>query len=35
MAGQPSSSVKRELKSPTPIVLGSAAGGIVDLTLED
>jgi hypothetical protein len=33
--GRPSSSVKRELRSPSPIVVGNAAGEVVDLTLED
>jgi hypothetical protein len=28
-------SVKRELRSPSPIVVGQAAGEVVDLTLED
>jgi hypothetical protein len=35
MAGQSRSSVKRERKSPSPIVVGQAAGEVVDLTLED
>jgi hypothetical protein len=30
-----SSSVKRELRSPSPIVVGQAAGKVVDLSLED
>jgi len=34
-AGHSSSSVKRELRSPSPIVVGKAAGEVVDLTLED
>jgi len=35
MAERTSSSVKRELRSPSPIVVGRAAGEVVDLTLED
>jgi hypothetical protein len=35
MAEQPSSSVKSELRSPSPIVVGKATGEVVDLTLED
>jgi len=33
--GRPGSAFKRELRSPSPIVVGSAAGEVVDLTLED
>jgi len=33
--GHSSSSVKRELRSPSPIVVGEAAGVVIDLTLED
>jgi hypothetical protein len=29
------SSVKREIRSPSPIVVGKAAGEVVDLTFED
>jgi hypothetical protein len=35
MTERTSSSVKRELRSPSPIVVGKAAGEVVDLTLED
>jgi hypothetical protein len=35
MAGPSGSSVKRELRSPSPIVVGQAAGEVVDLTLDD
>jgi len=35
MAGQPSSSVKHELRSPSPIYVGQAAGKVIDLSLED
>jgi hypothetical protein len=35
VAGQSHSSVKPELRSPSPIVVGQAAGEVVDLTLED
>jgi len=35
MAERTSSSVKRELRSPSPIVVGKAAGEVVDLTLDD
>jgi len=35
ITGHPSSSVKPELRSPSPIVVGNAAGEVVDLTLED
>ncbi|KAI0254432.1 hypothetical protein BJV78DRAFT_1184302 [Lactifluus subvellereus] len=34
-AEQPGSSIKRELRSPSPIVVGAAAGEVIDLTLED
>ncbi|KAF8483632.1 hypothetical protein DFH94DRAFT_690107 [Russula ochroleuca] len=34
-AGPSGSSVKRELRSPSPIVVGQAAGEVVDLTLDD
>jgi hypothetical protein len=35
MAGQSGSSVRRELRSPSPIVVGRASGEVVDLSLED
>jgi len=35
MPGHSNSSVKRELRFPSPIVAGKAAGEVVDLTLED
>ncbi|KAI9511501.1 hypothetical protein F5148DRAFT_327403 [Russula earlei] len=35
IAEQSSSSVKRERRSPSPIILGHAAGEVIDLTLED
>jgi len=34
-AEQSDSGVKRELRSPSPIVVGKAAGEVVDLTLDD
>jgi len=34
-AGQSDSGVKREWRSPSPIVVGKAAGEVVDLTLDD
>ena len=34
MAGESSSSVKHELRTPSPIVVGQAAGNVIDLTLE-
>jgi hypothetical protein len=35
MAEESRSSVKRELRSPSPIVVGQAAGEVIDLTFED
>ena len=35
VAGQSHSSVKRELRPPSPIVVSRAAGEVVDLTLDD
>ena len=35
MAEQTGSSVKHELRTPSPIVVGQATGEVVDLTLED
>ena len=35
VAEQSHSSVKRELRPPSPIVVGRAAGEVVDLTLDD
>ena len=35
MAEHPGASVKPELRSPTPIVVGKAASEVVDLTLDD
>lgn len=34
-AEQSGSSVKREMRSPSPIVVGKARGEVVDLTLDD
>jgi hypothetical protein len=35
MAEHSTPSVKRELRSPSPIVVGEAANEVVDLTLEE
>ena len=35
MAEQSGPSVKRELRSPSPIVVGRASGEVIDLSLED
>ena len=35
MAGESGSSVKHEPRNPSPIVVGQAAGEVVDLTLDD
>jgi hypothetical protein len=34
MTGESGSLVKHELRTPSPIVVGQAAGEVIDLTLE-